>query len=507
MPDKEISSPPRRHLPLAFRFSLILMLASVLPLLLIVGISEYTARPVLINQADQTMATDAQTRIQEIDAYLQERLSDVATTSAIPTLGIWVVETPAERIQNQDETGQGAMQGGEFRNKNYLNWSIFDSGGNLLDAYPQPSSAQQETASLSFWRQEMEADRTGQPMVSPVYYDTTIHKAFVDIYSPVYDQRLPHSPFVAFLRVKLSLDSIWGVVEEDKGIANSGSAFILDQNGVRIADTYGRNLFTSVAPLPSAVQQQIAAQDWYGTNKSPVVQANTQLADVLKSAHSPNHLTLTPYGQTQMYQAGISKSSILPWTYVVISPSSVVTQVADQQLWTTVIGALILLALAALIGVLVSNRISRPIMHSVAQLRENSEALDILAQKQQSASNEQSWVIDSVQVGLKSVQYYTDATRIAAHKLGEIGTRLMRSGGRQQRNVATASLGLQEVIVAAYYIEAAARYQTDSSQKLITAIKVASQVNEQLTNGSISATEAATQLKGVVDDLRNVVGQ
>jgi hypothetical protein len=278
----------------------------------------------------------------------------------------------------------------------------------------------------------------------------------------------------------------------------------LDQNGVRIADTFNQHLFTAVALLPSQLQQQITTENWYETNSGPLVQANTTLADILKSQNPPNHFTLTPYNQTQNYQAAFAKTTTISWTYFVISPSSVVTQVADQQLLTTIAGALILLILAALVGTLASNRISRPIMRSVVLLRENSQALNSLAKKQQSTSEEQSWMIGSSQVGQRSVQYYTDAICISAHRLGEIGIELRRNWQRQ--DIKAIKRSLQDIISAANYIEKAAHYQTDNSQKLIMAIKVTLQVNEQLTNSSTLTTKAASQLKQVVNDLRKVVG-
>jgi len=44
-------------------------------------------------------------------------------------------------------------------------------------------------------------------------------------------------------------------------------------------------------------------------------------------------------------------------------------------------------------------------------------------------------------------------------------------------------------------------------QKLATAIKVTTQVNEQLADGAISASDAASQLEQVVNELRQVVGR
>lgn len=521
MLEADIYSYRRRRLPLAFRLSLILMLFAVLLPLLIVGISEYTARPILINQANQTMEADAQARTQLIDAYLQDRISDLVTVSTTPALQQWIIEGTAGRVQNNDEaTGISILGGGVTHDPNYIKWAVIDVNDPQPTIYPLDASmAPQEVNSQDQWVQLMQRNPLPTHLdpnalaksiiISPVYFDPATHKAFIDLYMPIFQidpAALAVVGSLGYLQAQLSLDHIWGIVNDDKGIANSGNSFILDNNGVRIADSSNHNnLFTAVAPLPSKVQQLAAQQEWYGTNQSPKVQANTALETAINHPHQLPSFTMTPYGQTQPYQAALFQSTVLPWTYVVTSPSSVVTQAADQQLRTTIAGAILLLVLAALIGLLTSGRISRPIMRSVAQLRLNSEALNTLAQKQQSASGEQLWVIDSVKVGLQSVQYYTDATRISAHKMGEIGTELKDSWRRQ--DVETIRRSLQEVIDVAQYIEKAADYQTDSSQKLTTAIKVTSQVNDQLADGSISATEAAKQLQQVVNDLRNVVGQ
>ena len=522
MLEADIYSYRRKRLPLAFRLSLILMLIAVLPPLLIVGISEYTARPILINQANQTMEADAEARTQLIDAYLQDRISDLVTVSTTQALQTWITEGLVGRQQNNDEqTGLGVLNGGETHDPNYMKWSVTDvTDGNQPVIYP--TNATMAPQEVAFQSQLLGPLMQRNPLptnlnppaalarsiiISPVYSNPATHNAFIDIYMPVFqfDRTGAITDSLGYLMAQLSLNHIWDIVDGDKGIANSGNSFILDNNGVRIADSSNHNLFTAVAPLHPEVQQLAVQQEWYGTNQGPKVQANTALEAAIN--HPRQHLTfpMTPYGQTQPYQAALSQSTVLPWTYVVTSPSSVVTQAADQQLLTTIAGAILLLVLAALIGLLTSSRISRPIMRSVAQLRGNSEALNGLAQKQQGASSEQLWVIDSVKVGLQSVQYYTDATRISAHKMSEIGTELRDSWLRQ--DIETIRRSLQEVIDVAQYIEKAADYQTDSSQKLTTAIKVTSQVNDQLADGSISATEAAKQLQQVVNDLRNVVGQ
>jgi methyl-accepting chemotaxis protein len=510
----------RRRLPLAVRISLILILAAVLPLLITVIFSETNARPALITQANNAMQTDALTRMQSINAYLTERLADAATLSQIPAVQTFLADTPnptGATYLNDARHATYALLAGQIRDPHYLVWSLFYKDGTLALYYPTNIDRQQEAAVLPEYVQAIQqSDKTGKPIISPVYYDTTLKKAYVDIYSPVYQGLTPQTPLLGFMRAKLSLDYIWGIVAQDHGVNNSGSAFILDENGVRIADTHQANLFTAVAPLNPTVQQQISKENWYGQNGNVPVQANSELAQLVQGKGTQNtfDLTLNASGQNQTdYKAARATAAMLsntllpvvPWNYVVISPSNIVTQTADQQFEITIIVAVIVALLAGLIGLWVSGLITRPIRRAVDQLHENSEALNGLAKKQQSASSEQLWVVDSIQVGQQSLQYYTDATRIAAHKLGEVGIELENNWRRQ--NIETIKQGLQQVITAANYIEKATHYQGDSSQKLATAVKVTTQVNEQLADGAISATEAASQLEMVVNDLRSVIGQ
>ncbi len=508
--------PRRRRLPLAVRISFILMLAAVLPLLITVIFSETTARPALINQANNAMQTDALTRMQSINAYLTERLADAATLSQIPAVQTFLADPPnplSPTYLNDAKHATYALLAGYIRDKKYQVWSLFYKNGTLALSYPTNINKQQEAVVFPEYVQGIrQNDPNGLPIISPVYYDTALNKAYVDIYSPVYAGLTPQTPLLGFMRAKLSLDYIWGIVQQDKGVNNKGSAFILDENGVRIADTNQADLFTAVATLKPAVQQQISQENWYGQNGNVPVQANATLANIVNGHNTQTTFDLIPNGQTQNYQAARATAAMLPntqpivpWNYIVISPSNVVTQTADQQLEVTIVVAVIVAVLAGLIGLWVAGLITRPIRRAVDQIRENSEALNALAKKQQSASSEQLWVVDSIQVGQQSLQYYTDATRIAAHKLGEVGSELENSWRRQ--NIDTIKQGLQHVISAANYIEKATHYQGDSNQKLATAIKVTTQVNEQLADGAIAATEAASQLEMVVNDLRSVIGQ
>ena len=292
----------------------------------------------------------------------------------------------------------------------------------------------------------------------------------------------------------------------DRGANGTGSyAFILDENGVRIADTEPSRLFSAISPVSPQAQSLISGEKRFGTQQPVPVIADETLAQTQAGDNQPQTFQMTPAQQSETFQVVRQNSKIVPWTYFVLSPVSTVTAVANQQLFITIGIAAAVLVIAALVGVGVGRRITRPILKSVEYLRGNSEALKILATRQQSAATEQTWVVDSSQVGLKSVQYYTDATRVAAHRMNDYGTELANHW--HQLDERTAKEALTQMTRTAQYIENAAQYQTTSNQRLSTALKVTTQVNEQLATGATSATKAAAQLEQVVNELRDVVGK
>jgi methyl-accepting chemotaxis protein len=272
---------------------------------------------------------------------------------------------------------------------------------------------------------------------------------------------------------------------------------------VRIADSNQANLFAAVAPISPKVQQQMTDENWYGQSGHVPVQPNAVLTTFVQSPHPQPSFTLRPNDSDQEYQAVGLKLTAVPWTFFVMSPRSVVTQAADQQFQITLLVSVLVALLAAGIGLWIASRVTQPILRSVDQLRENSELLNVLAKKQQSASSEQLWVVDVINNALKSHQYYTDATSIAAHKLGEIDAELERSWYQQNEQMIQRSI--KQIVGAATYIAHATDYQSESTQKLNIAVSVTTQVNEQLANGASSAAKAALQLEQIVNDLCAIV--
>ncbi len=214
---------------------------------------------------------------------------------------------------------------------------------------------------------------------------------------------------------------------------------------------------------------------------------------------------LVPVLQTQSFQAYQVKCQIVPWTYLVLRPVNTITQAANQQDIYLILIAAIVTLLAAVVGLVVGRGITRPILRSVSSLLGSSQKLKMLSDNEQVTATEQKWIVESAENGLKSVQYYAGATSIAADKLAETSATFIQNvewlDAQQMKQY------LNEIIQAARYIEKASSHQAKSSKSLSTAIRVTTQVTEQLVSGANSATEASTQLEEVIGQLRRVVGE
>ncbi len=499
MSQRELNMRRRRRTSLSLRVSLLLMFAAMLPLFIIVATSQYISRPALISQANIAMQSDAQTRTQLIDTYFTERLLDVATLSQVPTVQAFL----AKQKPTQDDTVHASYSliAGSVRDSRYTTWTLFDTHGNLRLYYP---TAPQPHGRYLVPPEYLRAVTAGKAFISAVYYNPNTQKASVDIYHPIVLGQT--RTLLGFIRSTLKLDYIWDIVHKDQGANGNGSyAFILDQNGVRIADTDPTRLFSAIAPVSTQTQLLINSEARYGPQQVVPVLADAKLAALQQDSHAASDFQMTPAGQSETFQTVRQPTKIVPWNYFVLSPVSTVTAVANQQLIIILAIALGVLLLAAIVGVTVGRRITKPIMRSVEYLRGSSEALNTLAMKQQNGAKEQMWVVDSSQVGLQSVQYYTDASQVAAHQLSEMSGELAQHW--YQIDPQTAKGILEQMSQTAQYIENATHYQDTSNQKLATAIKVTSQVTEQLATGATSAGDAANQLERVVNQLRNVVGK
>jgi signal transduction histidine kinase len=306
------------------------------------------------------------------------------------------------------------------------------------------------------------------------------------------------------VRDTLSLEKIWQIVTSEKGVNGNGSyAFILDERGVRIVDPKPEALFTSIAPLSADIEQSVIDENLYGMTSGVRVMRDPTLSSIQNQKNPPTTFQEVPAGTQETFQITRRQLSSVPWTYFVLTPVNEVVAVANQQLLIiAAIAASILLPVAA-IGWLVGNRISSPISSSVASLVRDSQILNQLAEREQTVSTEQLWMLEASKTGLKSQQYYTDAAKQAAQHLNELGWNLLHRRDVDRQAVLNT---VTQMVNLGQYFEKAIAHQEEANNKVAIAIRVTDEVAEQLASGAKSASEAATELDGVVRQLSQIVG-
>jgi methyl-accepting chemotaxis protein len=506
MVQRTVTSPPRKRLSLSMYISLLLALTAILPILATIGSLQIFLRPQLISQVSGNLAKDSQTRVQLIDAYLSERFNDIQTLSQ---------STFIKNVLSGDQKSKSMALNVLFTAlhrdiANYISISLLNPESKVVLSYPIAPQPHGKYLILPGVLQQLQ--QSGKIIISDVFYDRTSNNASVDIYSRVIDNNYR---LLGVVRVSLGLHRIWEPVDSEVQTNSDGSyAFILDQNGVRIAYsntdrsgfTLPTSLFKAIAPLSPTLEQRIRDQNLYGNSNAPVTAlVDEKLIAIQDASQSQSIFQIDPTGQNQSFQAARYSSKVVPWTYFILKPMTSVTGIVDQQLLGIILLAIFMLTLAVIIGIFVGQRIALPILHSASSLRKNSQALKTLADEGHVIATEQTWMVEALQVALSSVKYYANAASVGSQRIQHIGREVRQnSGGLDASRV---NMALQEMVEIATYIERAIKHQEVMNEKLATTLRVTTQASEQLTRGAKSTDDAALQLEQVVEQLTSAVGR
>ncbi len=297
------------RLSLVVRVSLLLILTAVLPLTIVAVSSEALARPTLVAQSVSQLETDAQTHAELIESYFIDRLMDLATLTNYLPLQKFMAGNSAFTTEALNTLIMTLP-----RDANYVSLSVYNLKGKLLLDYPVPPPAAELQFLQPDGRQQLIASQTTG--IPPVFFDSASDMTTILFYTPVITAA---SKALGFLCAVIQLNYVWNVVNSDKGANGDGSyAFVLDQNGVRVADTDPARLLSAIAPLPSAGLHSENKGTNYG--KAIPVLADGTLDLVEQSANPPTAFQMVPYGQHETYQVARYSLSSVPWSYFVLSP-------------------------------------------------------------------------------------------------------------------------------------------------------------------------------------------
>lgn len=447
------------------------------------------------------METDAQTHAQLIDNYLSQKMLILKSLDYTPLVQDFLFD-PVGDQKNASTIVQNGLAIQKLVDTDIIVATFFSPQGKVLLSYSLYGVKPQPHGKYMIPPEDAQQIAKGQQFVSGVYYNPVTHQSTVDLYTPVYSTALKR--LLGVVRDTLVLNTLWNFVNSEKGANGSGSyAFILDQNGVRVVDPDPNALFTSVAPLDATMQQHIIDENLYGKTGAVPVLADANLSSIQSQQKPPVTFQEVPAGNNESFQVTRRQLSTVPWTYFVLTPVNEVVAVANQQLLIIVLIASAIVLPVAVIGWIVGNRISSPIKRSVDSLVKNSHVLNQLSEREKTASSEQVWIVEASKTGLKSQQYYTEASQIAVRQLNKLGRDVLQ---QQHVDLQLTLNAIARMLSIGLYFEKAIGYQNETNNKVAAAVEVTNEVAEQLASGAISASEAANELDWIVSQLRQIVG-
>lgn len=487
------------NISLSARVSLLLMLAALIPLIVTITSSEFFSRPQLIAQADASMESDAQTHIQTIENYFSQPIIDVRSLSQNSLLAEYLSGNAAVSSQ-----ASSVLETGYQRNTNYINWSLIDTNGVQRLFYPAAPQMHGKYLIPPETVKTLSAANTAS--ISSDYYDPQGNALTVDITEPVEVISTSKIQILGYLRATLNINFLWSMMLGENGENGTGSyAFIVDENGVVIAHSDMSQVFKAVASFTPSEQGNITTLERYGANTNIAVSTSSELANEQGNVKQQATFQTVPPGEDDSYQVIGLPVSIVPWTYYVLSPTSIVTSLADQQLLGIGIIGFIVLLLAAITGIIVGRRLTSPVLSSVTQLQLSSQTLKEVAAKEQTTITEQLWVVDSSKTGLTAVNHYIDATQAVINRI--IATSMYLENHWSDIPPKDKQKALYQTVAMARYVQAALHHQKSTSQKLSATLDLASQVTDQLSTSAELATSTAEQMEQVVSQLQQVVGK
>jgi len=360
--------PSKMPYSLPMYISLLLAMTAIVPLLATVLSLEFILRPALIGQVNDALERDAQTKVHLMEVNLIERLNEVQAVSQSTLIRNFIVGDQAARDGAFD-----VLVTAQHRDvSHYMNWSLLNPSENIVLSYPTAPASHGKYLILPEASQQLQ--KSGQVLISDVFYDATNNQESVDLYAHIVDDNFR---LLGFVRASLDLRNIWTIVDSEIQANGPGSyGVLLDENGVRIAYTNTHPtkglrptlLLKAISPLSADFKLRVASENLYGNNQVPLtVLADPKLTDIQSQKEPPATFQMNPIEQNQVFAAARYSSTIVPWTYFVMKPLSAVTGLADEQLLSTFLIALLFLFLAIIVGSWTGRLITSPILRSMEQ--------------------------------------------------------------------------------------------------------------------------------------------
>lgn len=335
---------------------------AILPLVVAGSISVNAARDALLSQAKINLLSYSHHTANQLDQYLANHSDDIVMVSQLSEVAAFMANpndsTTRARVLKVLSTAANR--------RDYESVSLVDATGATVFSSSERDIGMDVNQSQDYVQAMRGAIYVSDPAVSQSTGRPAIYFS-----APILD---PVGKIVGVARSRLSLDGIWALVESDKERAGQGTVgILLDENGIRLAHSLSRGgrdaianslLYRAVAPLSKDAEKQIIDQKRFGVAAAQTVEVIPlpEVARTLGTSDEESFESSADKSNVRHYAAAVSLSA-KPWRYILMTPISTFTRLADDLVWYFVLITLFVGAFTIVGVFFITRGITRPIIH------------------------------------------------------------------------------------------------------------------------------------------------
>lgn len=369
---------------LSIRTKLIMgaLIVTVTPIVILSGINLGTLRTISQTQSNESLRTATELTISQIDSFFETNLTSLNTEASLPSVISYLQTSPVIREGSvQEQQLRATLLSLKTKEALYSpSYAVINLLG--INIYDTDSTSQGKSELNTDYFQESSAQKSAY--VSSIEFIPNSRDSYIYFITPIFDDT---NTVIGYLRLRYDARILQEKLNQTAGIIGTHSyPILLDENGIRLADTAEPNLlYRSIVPLSNETYNELLT-----ANKIPSYipqgQFVSEIPEVVSSIFNKN---AQPYDiftvDLQTAQTGIPDSatyarlSTQPWYLVYLQEQTTLVASLNSLTKSIVQLAVLIAALVSVLVTIVSNLFTRPIL-DLTQTAEKVAVGDLSAQ-------------------------------------------------------------------------------------------------------------------------------
>ena len=347
---------------------------AITPLVIISIINLQTIQNTIKSQSNESLRIATKLTVNQMDSFFTSNLTSVQTEASLPSILEYLKLDPTLRSGSPEELElQATLQSLQTKETiytpaygllNLLGMDIFDTEtaavgmSELKTDYFQGSSA------------------TGSAYASSVEFEPNTRNAYLYFIAPIFDE---NRTTIGYLRMRYDARILQSELEKTSGIIGAHSyPMLLDENGIRLADTSSPNLiYRSVLPISNDEYTTLLNSGAIPSYipQSQISSVISEIAASVYASYSQPYEFFTVNLQSSL--TGILDSATFgtmttqPWNVVYLQEQTSLGAAQQTLTRSTTLLAVLIVSLVSILITIMSNLFTRPIL----QLTQTAETI------------------------------------------------------------------------------------------------------------------------------------